>query len=65
MLLRSKEASHTILEYTLKRPLFGKENKEICSAFSLKKVYKQLFRVRGILKVLFYFRSSFDHYRDH
>ena len=44
-------------EYTLKRPLFGKENKEIRSAFSFKKVYKQLFHVRGILKVLFYLRT--------
>ena len=39
-----KDASHTNSEYALKKPLFGKENKEICSAFSLKKVYKQLFR---------------------
>ena len=29
-----KNASHTNSEYTLKRPLFRKENKEICSAFS-------------------------------
>ena len=53
-----KDASHTNSEYTLKRPLFGKENREICSAFSLKKVYKQLFCVRGILKLLLYLRSS-------
>ena len=38
-----KDSLHTNLEYTLKKPLFGKENKEICRAFSLKKVYKQLF----------------------
>ena len=53
-----KDASHTNSEYTLKRLLFRNENKEICSAFSLKKVYKQLFCVLGILKVLFYPRSS-------
>ena len=52
-----KHASHTYSEYTLKRLLFGKENKEICSTFSLKKLYKQRFHVHRILKVLL--RSSF------